>query len=73
MFESYLNLPDFVDGVGGVQMFVSYPILRPAKLLFGPAGFKKLSVGTVCMLAFGYAGETVAINPEIGFTLGMCG
>merc|ERR1711862_439788 len=33
----------------------------------------KLLVGTVCMLAFGYAGETKAINPWIGFFLGMCG
>merc|ERR1711920_668417 len=39
----------------------------------GPAGFWKLLVGTVCMLAFGYAGETKAINPWAGFALGLCG
>merc|ERR1712107_925685 len=39
----------------------------------GAAGFWKLLVGTVCMPAFGYAGEGKAINGWIGFVLGMCG
>merc|ERR1712151_856439 len=39
----------------------------------GAAGFWKLLVGTVCMLAFGYAGETQTINPWVGFALGLCG
>merc|ERR1712063_81821 len=30
-------------------------------------------MGTVAMLAFGYAGETKAINPWYGFYLGLCG
>merc|ERR1712176_277724 len=32
-----------------------------------------MGVGTVLMLAFGYAGETGAINAWIGFGLGICG
>merc|ERR1712124_201690 len=35
--------------------------------------FWKLLVGTVFMLAFGYAGEAQFVNPWIGFALGMCG
>jgi len=35
--------------------------------------FWKLLVGTVFMLAFGYAGEAQFVNPWIGFVLGMCG
>merc|ERR1711972_438878 len=35
--------------------------------------FWKLLVGTVFMLAFGYAGEANFVNPWIGFVLGMCG
>merc|ERR1711975_196054 len=49
------------------------PILKAAKAPISPAGFWKLLVGTVCMLAFGHGGETKAINPWIGFALGMCG
>ena len=33
----------------------------------------KLLIGTVLMLAFGYAGESGALNAWIGFGLGMCG
>ena len=56
-----------------LQMIEFNLILKAAKAPIGPAGFWKLLVGTVCMLAFGYAGETKAINPWIGFALGMCG
>ena len=56
-----------------LQMIEFNLILKAAKAPIGPAGFWKPLVGTVCMLAFGYAGETKAINPWIGFFLGMCG
>merc|ERR1719183_1710127 len=56
-----------------LQMIEFNLILKAAKAPIGPAGFWKLLVGTVCMLAFGYAGETKAINPWAGFALGMCG
>merc|ERR1719333_2081086 len=56
-----------------LQMIEFNLILKAAKAPIGPAGFWKLLVGTVCMLAFGYAGETKSINPWIGFFLGMCG
>jgi bacteriorhodopsin len=56
-----------------LQMIEFNLILKAAKAPIGPAGFWKLLVGTVCMLAFGYAGESKSINPWIGFALGMCG
>jgi len=56
-----------------LQMIEFNLILKAAKAPIGPAGFWKLLIGTVCMLAFGYAGETKTINPWIGFGLGLCG
>merc|ERR1712005_32776 len=56
-----------------LQMIEFNLILKAAKAPISPAGFWKLLVGTVAMLAFGYAGETKALNPWIGFALGMCG
>merc|ERR1712134_186381 len=56
-----------------LQMIEFNLILKAAKAPIGPAGFWKLLVGTVCMLAFGYAGESGAINAWVGFALGMCG
>merc|ERR1719343_1082167 len=35
--------------------------------------FWRLMLGTVAMLAFGYAGEAKFVNPWIGFALGMAG
>merc|ERR1712071_403664 len=48
-------------------------ILKAAKAPIGPEGFWRLLIGTVLMLAFGYAGETKGINPTLGFALGMAG
>merc|ERR1712014_368163 len=56
-----------------LQMIEFNLILKAAKAPISPAGFWKLLVGTVLMLAFGYAGETGAINAWIGFALGLCG
>merc|ERR1712228_531013 len=56
-----------------LQMIEFNLILKAAKAPISPMGFWKLLVGTVCMLAFGYAGESKAINPWIGFVLGLSG
>jgi len=56
-----------------LQMIEFNLILKAAKAPIGPAGFWKLLIGTVLMLAFGYAGESGAMNAWIGFALGMCG
>jgi len=56
-----------------LQMIEFNLILKAAKAPIGPAGFWKLLIGTVAMLAFGYAGETKTINPWIGFALGLAG
>jgi len=54
-----------------LQMIEFNLILKAAKAPIGPEGFWKLLVGTVCMLAFGYAGETKAMNPWMGFFSGF--
>jgi len=56
-----------------LQMIEFNLILKAAKAPIGAAGFWRLLIGTVCMLAFGYAGETKTINPWIGFYLGLAG
>merc|ERR1719487_973433 len=54
-----------------LQMIEFNLILKAAKAPISPAGFWKLLIGTVLMLAFGYAGESGAINAWIGFGLGI--
>merc|ERR1712217_445011 len=56
-----------------LQMIEFNLILKAAKAPIGPAGFWKLLIGTVLMLAFGYAGESGAINAWAGFALGLAG
>merc|ERR1711870_141899 len=56
-----------------LQMIEFNLILKAAKAPIGAAGFWRLLIGTVCMLAFGYAGESKAINAWLGFALGMAG
>merc|ERR1712238_211092 len=56
-----------------LQMIEFNLILKAAKAPIGPEGFWRLLIGTVLMLAFGYAGETKAVNPTLGFALGMAG
>jgi len=56
-----------------LQMIEFNLILKAAQAPIGAAAFWKLLVGTVAMLAFGYAGESNTINPWIGFALGMAG
>merc|ERR1712213_43876 len=56
-----------------LQMIEFNLILQAAKAPIGPGGFWRLLVGTVAMLAFGYAGETKSVNPWLGFALGSAG
>merc|ERR1712139_231141 len=56
-----------------LQMIEFNLILKAAKAPIGPEGFWKLLIGTVLMLSFGYSGETKAIDPAMGFVLGLCG
>jgi len=56
-----------------LQMIEFNLILKAANAPISAAGFWKLLVGTVLMLAFGYLGESGTINTWLGFGLGMCG
>merc|ERR1711877_97606 len=56
-----------------LQMIEFNLILQAAKAPIGPGGFWRLLVGTVAMLAFGYAGETKSVDPWLGFALGLAG
>merc|ERR550539_1385478 len=56
-----------------LQMIEFNLILKAAKAPIGPEGFWKLLIGTVLMLAFGYAGETRAVDPKLGFVCGLAG
>merc|ERR1712203_1189617 len=56
-----------------LQMIEFNLILRAAGSPTGAAGFWKLFIGTVIMLAFGYAGETGVMNAWAGFAVGMAG
>merc|ERR1711957_577146 len=56
-----------------LQMIEFNLILKAAGKTVGADGFWRLLIGTVAMLAFGYAGESGAINAWIGFFFGMCG
>jgi bacteriorhodopsin len=56
-----------------LQMIEFNLILKAANAPISPAGFWKLLIGTVLMLAFGYAGESGAINAWAGFALGLAG
>merc|ERR1712012_381317 len=56
-----------------LQMIEFNLILKAAKAPIDAAGFWRLLGGTVAMLAFGYAGESGAMNPWQGFAFGMAG
>merc|ERR1712187_1056624 len=56
-----------------LQMIEFNLILKAAKAPISAMGFWKLLIGTVAMLAFGYAGDSGAIHAWIGFILGLCG
>merc|ERR1712125_237992 len=50
-----------------LQMIEFNLILQASKAPIGPGSFWRLLVGTVAMLAFGYAGESKAVDPWLGF------
>merc|ERR1719231_1375145 len=56
-----------------LQMIEFYLILLAVQPSLGGGMFWRLMIGTVAMLAFGYAGESKVIDPFIGFVLGMSG
>jgi len=56
-----------------LQMIEFYLILSAVQPNIGKGMFLRLLLGTVAMLAFGYAGEAKFMNPHIAFYLGMAG
>jgi len=56
-----------------LQMVEFYLILSAVNPRLGGGMFWRLLIGTVAMLAFGYAGEAGAMNAWAGFVLGMAG
>jgi bacteriorhodopsin len=56
-----------------LQMIEFYLILSAVKPNLGQGMFWRLLLGTVLMLAAGYAGEARFIDPVLGFVLGMAG
>merc|ERR1719473_2436251 len=56
-----------------LQMIEFYLILLAVQPSLGGGMFWRLMIGTVAMLAFGYAGESKVIDPFVGFVLGLSG
>jgi len=56
-----------------LQMIEFYLILAAVKPDVSGGMFSRLLFGTVAMLAFGYAGESGAVAPAMGFVCGMAG
>merc|ERR1712178_352228 len=56
-----------------LQMIEFYLILKAVQPNLNSGIFFRLFFGTVCMLAFGYCGESRFIDPVLGFALGLCG
>merc|ERR1712093_170805 len=56
-----------------LQMIEFNLILKAVQPDISAGIFFRLFFGTVCMLAFGYAGESRFIDPVMGFALGLMG
>jgi len=56
-----------------LQMIEFYLILSAVQPTISSAMFWRLLLGTVVMLAFGYAGEAKMVSPWAGFGVGMAG
>merc|ERR1712217_86832 len=56
-----------------LQMIEFYLILSAVQPNIGAGMFWRLLIGTVVMLAFGYAGEAGFVNAWLGFAIGMAG
>ena len=52
-------------------MIESYFILSAVQTNLSSGMFRRLRVGTVLMLAFGYAGETGGMEAVVGLVLGL--
>merc|ERR1712076_256525 len=59
--------------MGPLQMIEIYLTLSAVCPTIGKGMFLRLFLGTVAMLAFGYAGEAKFVSPWAGFILGMAG
>merc|ERR1712125_306307 len=56
-----------------LQMIEFYLILSAVQPNLGSGMFWRLLLGTIVMLACGYAGEAGFVPPMMGFICGMCG
>merc|ERR1712182_62792 len=56
-----------------LQMIEFYLILSAVNPSISGMMFWRLLIGTIVMLAFGYAGEAQFVNPWVGFVVGLCG
>merc|ERR1711990_989 len=56
-----------------LQMIEFFLILSAVEPNLGRVMFFRLLLGTVAMLAFGYAGEAQFVNAWLGFACGMAG
>jgi len=56
-----------------LQMIEFNLILKAVNPAIGAGMFWRLMVGTICMLLFGYCGETSIIGAWVGFALGLAG
>merc|ERR1712193_549406 len=56
-----------------LQMIEFFLILQAVKPDLGAGMFFRLLIGTVCMLLAGYMGESLIINPWVGFGVGLAG
>jgi len=56
-----------------LQMIEFYLILSAVQPSISGMMFWRLLIGTIIMLAFGYAGEAGFVPPMMGFLCGMCG
>merc|ERR1712124_111292 len=75
-WKTSMNVGALVTLVAAVHYFYmreSYLILSAVKPDIGGGMFWRLLLGTVAMLAFGYAGEAGFLPPMMGFVCGMCG
>merc|ERR1712017_35497 len=70
-WKTSTNVGALVTLVAAVHYF--YMILLAVQPSLTGGMFWRLMLGTVAMLAFGYAGESKFIDPFVGFVLGMCG
>ena len=50
-----------------------YLILSAVNPTIGSGMFLRLMIGTVCMILFGYLGESQNMEAWLAFALGMCG